>query len=186
VHLRILHPGNLRPASAPQKICQTALVGHSVPLVQIRVQRVQISVPQVQLHPRMSRPPSDVAHKCDTARLYIFEYVNNFKKNINPMRLYLGLSISIQQNHLQSSPILWDYPFKSAKNRYWSCLFFSLWMNKKIFPNSVSKLWSMWMNLKEPLLGILGWHYSSLSGNNNHKKNTICHGSMNEFAPCKD
>jgi hypothetical protein len=78
VHLGILHPGNTRPASAPQKICQPALAYHRVPLVQISVPRVQISVPQVQLHLGMSRPPSDAACKSDSAQRYIFKYVNDF------------------------------------------------------------------------------------------------------------
>jgi hypothetical protein len=91
VHLRILNPGNLRPAGAPQKIRQTALAGHSGLLVQISVPRVQISIPQVQLHPGMSRPPSDAARNCDTTQHYIFK--SNDLKKINPMQLYLGLYI---------------------------------------------------------------------------------------------
>jgi hypothetical protein len=76
VHLRILHPGSLRPTSAPQKIRQTALAGHSLLLVQIIERRVQISVPQVQLHPGMSRPTSGAARKCDTVQRYTFKFFN--------------------------------------------------------------------------------------------------------------
>jgi hypothetical protein len=31
------------------------------------------------------------------------------------MQLYIYDSLSIQQNHLQPSPILWEYPFKIFK-----------------------------------------------------------------------
>jgi hypothetical protein len=52
------------------------VAGHNLPLVQISVPRVQISILQVKLHPRTSRPLSDAARKCDTAQRYIFEFVN--------------------------------------------------------------------------------------------------------------
>jgi hypothetical protein len=90
VHLRILHPGNLRPNSAPQKIRQTVLAGHSLPLVQISMQWVQIIV--VKLYPGTSRPPSDAACKCETAQHYIFNcfFLNKrLSKHINPVWLYL-------------------------------------------------------------------------------------------------
>jgi hypothetical protein len=108
--IRILHPGNTRPASAPQRIRQTALVGHSVPLVQINVPqvqisvpRVQISIPQVQLHPGTSLPPSDAARKCDTVQCYIFKFLNMLTtKKIN------------KPNAVISRTLLYIYPTKPS------------------------------------------------------------------------
>jgi hypothetical protein len=47
---------------------------------------VQISVPQMQLHPSMSHPPSDAVRKCRTGQHCIFKILNMFTtlKNNKP------------------------------------------------------------------------------------------------------
>jgi hypothetical protein len=121
VHLRILHSGTLCPASAPQKICQTALAGHSIQLVQISVSWVQISLfffkcictTEHHVHPVTRRvnvilPRATFLNMLTTLKKYL--------KNISYIYRTL-FSIYIQQNHLQPSPISWDYPFK-----LWICI----------------------------------------------------------------
>jgi hypothetical protein len=55
------------------KIRQTTLWGDSVPLVQISMPLVKISILQLQLQPGTSHSPSDAACKCHTAQHYIFK-----------------------------------------------------------------------------------------------------------------
>jgi hypothetical protein len=101
----LVHLSTFTPATpAPQVILRKS-ADNSISLVQVSVPRVQISIPQVQLHPGTSRPPCNAVRKCDTAKRYIFKFLNmltTLKKN----KPHVGISRTLYLSNIQqASPI---------------------------------------------------------------------------------